>query len=313
MNPASPDQPRRRVLFLRNPRARNGDQQAELARQGLTAAGLEIVEEVTAEADCFREAVDRMRKQVDVVVVGGGDGTINAAAPALIGLGVPLGVLPMGTANDLARSLAIPQALEEACQVIAQGQERAIDIGMVNGHYFFNAAGVGLSGEVTRKLDREGKRRWGVLSYAKATLDAWRESDVFAAHIRVNGEEMFVKSLQIMVGNGRHYGGGMTIAEDATIDDGLLNVYSIEPVPLLRLAGIAPLLRRGSHDRSDAVMVVSTQELELVTDRPIPVNADGEMVGTTPARFSVVPGALRVLVPLDYAERRKEMVGAAAL
>ncbi len=278
----------------------------------MSAAGLEIVEEVTAEADCFREAVDRLRKQIDVVVVGGGDGTINAAAPALIGLGVPLGVLPMGTANDLARSLAIPQALAEACQVIAQGQERSIDIGMVNGHYFFNAAGVGLSGEVTRKLDREGKRRWGVLSYAKATLDAWRESDVFAARIRVNGEEMYVKSLQIMVGNGRHYGGGMTIAEDATIDDGLLNVYSIEPVPLLRLAGIAPLLRRGSHDRSDAVMVVSTQELELVTDRPIPVNADGEMVGTTPARFSVVPGALRVLVPLDYAERRKEMVGAAA-
>jgi diacylglycerol kinase (ATP) len=311
MNPASP-QPRRRVLFLRNPRARNGDEQAELARQGMTAAGLEIAEEVTAEADCFREAVDRMRNQVDVVVVGGGDGTINAAAPALIGLGVPLGVLPMGTANDLARSLAIPPTLEEACQVIAQGQARAIDIGMVNGHYFFNAAGVGLSGEVTRKLDREGKRRWGVLSYAKATLDAWRESDVFAARIRVNGEEMYVKSLQIMVGNGRHYGGGMTIAEDATIDDGLLNVYSIEPVPLLRLAGIAPLLRRGSHDRSDAVMVVSTQELELVTDRPIPVNADGEMVGTTPARFSVVPGALQVLVPLDYAERRKEMVGAAA-
>jgi YegS/Rv2252/BmrU family lipid kinase len=299
-------------LFLRNPRARNGDEQAELARQGLSAAGLEITEEVTAGADRFREAVDRLRNQVDVVVVGGGDGTINAAAPALVGLGVPLGVLPMGTANDLARSLAIPQALEEACQVIAHGQERSIDIGMVNGHYFFNAAGVGLSGEVTRKLDREGKRRWGVLSYAKATLDAWRESDVFAARIRVNGEEMYVKSLQIMVGNGRHYGGGMTIAEDATIDDGLLNVYSIEPVPLLRLAGIAPLLMRGSHDRSDAVMVVSTQELELVTDRPIPVNADGELVGTTPARFSVVPGALRVLVPPDYAERRKEMVGAAA-
>jgi YegS/Rv2252/BmrU family lipid kinase len=308
----STEHPRRRVLFLRNPNARKGEEQAELAREVMHDAGLEIAQEVAAAPDRFREAVDRLRNQVDVVVVGGGDGTINAAAPALVGLGLPLGVLPMGTANDLARSLAIPPALEEACRVIAEGEERAIDLGMVNGHYFFNAAGVGLSGEVTRKLDRERKRRWGVLSYAQAALDAWRESDVFAARMRVNGEELYIKSLQVTVGNGRHYGGGMTIAEDATIDDGTLHVYSIEPVPLLHLAGIAPLLRRGSHQRSDAVMLVRTQALELVTDRPIPVNADGELVGSTPARFSVVPGALRVLVPRDYAERRKEMVGAAA-
>jgi diacylglycerol kinase (ATP) len=135
---------------------------------------------------------------------------------------------------------------------------------------------------------------------------------VFGARMRVNGEELYTRSLQVMVGNGRHYGGGMTIAEDATIDDGVLHVYSIEPVPFLHLVGIAPLLKRDSHARSDAVMLVRTQELELVTDRPVPVNADGELVGTTPARFSVVPGALRVMVPPEYAERRKEILHAAA-
>jgi diacylglycerol kinase (ATP) len=306
------EQPRRRVLFLRNPSSRKGEEQADAARESLRASGLELAEEVTAEPGRFREAVERLRSRIDVVVVGGGDGTINAAAPALIGLGVPLGILPMGTANDLARSLSIPTALEDACRVIASGEERAIDLGMVNGHYFFNAAGVGLSGEVTRKLDRERKRRWGVLSYAQAALDAWRESGVFGARMRVNGEELYIRSLQVTVGNGRHYGGGMTIAEDATIDDGLLHVYSIEPLPFLHLVGIAPLLRRGSHGRSDAVMLVRTQELELVTDRPVPVNADGELVGTTPARFSVVPGALRVVVPPEYAERRKEILHAAA-
>jgi diacylglycerol kinase (ATP) len=308
-------QPRRRVLFLRNPSSRKGEEQADAARESLRASGLELAEEVTGEPDRFREAVERLRNRVDVVdviVVGGGDGTINAAAPALVGLGVPLGILPMGTANDLARSLSIPTALEDACRVIATGEEHAIDLGMVNGHYFFNAAGVGLSGEVTRKLDRERKRRWGVLSYAQAALDAWRESGVFGARMRVNGEELYIRSLQVTVGNGRHYGGGMTIAEDATIDDGLLHVYSIEPLPFLRLLGIAPLLERGSHARSDAVMLVRTQELELVTDRPVPVNADGELVGTTPARFSVLPGALRVVVPPEYAERRKEILHAAA-
>jgi diacylglycerol kinase (ATP) len=306
------EQPRRRVLFLRNPLSRKGDEQADTARASLRSSGLELVEEVTAESDRFREIVERLRDQIDVVVVGGGDGTINAAAPALLGLNVPLGILPMGTANDLARSLAIPLEPEQACRVIASGEERAIDLGMVNGHYFFNAAGVGLSGEVTRKLDRERKRRWGVLSYAHAALDAWRESGVFGARMRLNGEELHIRSLQVTVGNGRHYGGGMTVAEDATIDDGVLHVFSIEPVPFLQLVGIAPLLRRGSHARSDAVMLVRTQELELVTDRPVPVNADGELVGTTPARFSVVPGALRVVVPPDYAERREELLRAAA-
>jgi diacylglycerol kinase (ATP) len=306
------EQPRRRVLFLRNPRSRQGEALADAARDSLRDSGLELVEEVVADETRSRAAVERLRHHIDVVVVGGGDGTLSAAAPALVGLGVPLGVLPMGTANDLARSLAIPLSLADAGRVIAEGEAQAVDLGMVNGHYFFNAAGVGLSGEVTRKLDRERKRRWGVLSYAHAVLDAWRERDVFAARMRVNGEELYIRSVQVTVGNGRHYGGGMTIAEDATIDDGFLHVYSIEPLPLLQLVGIAPLLKRGSHGRSDAVLLVRTQELELVTDRPIPVNADGELVGTTPARFSVIPGALRVLVPPDYAERRKEMIGANA-
>lgn len=302
---------RRRVLFLRNPHARSGEDQAETARQSLLGCGLEVIAEEAA-PERFRDAVERARGRVDVVVVGGGDGTINAAVPALVGRDLPLGVLPMGTANDLARSLAVPLAPADACRVIATGAARAIDLGMVNGHYFLNAAGVGLSGAVTRRLDRARKRRWGVLSYAQAALDAWRESDVFGARMRVNGEELYIRSLQVMVGNGRHYGGGMTVAEDATIDDGLLHVYSIEPVPFLQLVGMAPRFRRGSQARSDAVMLVRTQELELVTDRPVPVNADGELVGSTPARFSVVPRALRVVVPVDYAARRAEMLRVAA-
>jgi diacylglycerol kinase (ATP) len=306
------EQPRRRVLFLRNPRSRSGEHAADAARESLHCCGLELVAEVTTDSGRFRDTVERLRDQIDVVVVGGGDGTISAAAPALLGLDVPLGVLPMGTANDLARSLAIPLELERACQVIAGGREQAIDLGMVNGHYFFNAAGVGLSGAVTRKLDHARKQRWGVLSYARSALEAWRERDVFGARMRVNGEELYLRSLQVTVGNGRHYGGGMTVAADATIDDALLHVYSIEPVPLLQLVRMAPLFGRGQHARSDAVMVVRTQELELVTDRPVPVNADGELVGTTPARFSVVPGALRVLVPPDYDAQKEELLRAAA-
>lgn len=268
-----------------------------MARRSLSRCGLEITEEVTGGAARFRDAIERLRGQVDAAVVGGGDGTISAAAPALVGTGIPLGVLPMGTANDLARTLAIPLDLDDACAVLARGRAHAIDLGMVNGHYFFNAAGIGLSGHVTRQLTGARKRRWGALSYARVALAAWRRSEAFSARLRTPSEERFTRSLQITVGNGRHYGGGMVVAEDAAIDDALLHVYSIQPVPLLRLVSLAPSLRRGSHQRFAAVEMLSTGALEVTTDRPMPINADGELVGRTPARFSVVPRALRVLVP----------------
>lgn len=299
------ERPRRRVLFLRNPFSRRGNEQAELARQGLCRCGLEIAEEVAGGIGRFREAFERLQGQVDLVVIGGGDGTISAAAPALAGTGVPLGVLPMGTANDLARTLAIPLSLEDACAVLARGRAHDIDLGMVNGHYFFNAAGIGLSSRVTRQLTGARKRRWGALSYARMAFVAWRQSEPFSARLHTESEERFIYSLQLTVGNGRHYGGGMTVAEDAAIDDALLHVYSIQPVPLLRLVSLAPFLRRGSHDRFAAVEMLRTREIEVTTERPMPVNADGELVGHTPARFSVVPRALRVLVPPEYPQAER--------
>ncbi|ACY14770.1 diacylglycerol kinase catalytic region [Haliangium ochraceum DSM 14365] len=303
--------PQRRALFLRNPNARNGDEQAEKARACLEAHRVELVEEVAADPEGFRLAVEQRASEVDVVIVGGGDGTINAAAPAIVGSGVPMAILPLGTANDLARSLTIASDLDEACRVIATGHPRDIDLGMVNGHYFFNAAGVGLSGEVTRSLDREQKRRWGVLSYASVLTEAWRQSEVFGACLRHDGKETRIRSLQITVGNSRFYGGGMTIADDATVDDGLLHLYSIEPMSLIQLIGVAPFLRLGRQRNSEGILTLNTSEVELITDRPLPVNADGEIVGRTPARFSLIPKALQVLVPEDYEQRRAEMLGGA--
>ena len=153
--------------------------------------------------------------QVDTVIVGGGDGTLNTIVDSLVEMNLPLGILPLGTANDLARTLNLPQTIPEACQVIASGYQKYIDLGWVNGKHFFNVASLGLSVAITKKLSRGMKRRWGILSYGITALQAIAQTRPFHAKILTNEQVISVKTIQIAIGNGRYYGGGMAIAADA--------------------------------------------------------------------------------------------------
>jgi len=132
--------------------------------------------------------------------------------------GLPLGILPLGTANDLARTLEIPSDPAAAAAIIVEGHLRRIDLGEVNGKPFFNVASLGLSTGMTRELTHDVKQRWGMLGYAVATFRALSRMRPFAAEIRSGGTIRKVHTLQISIGNGRHYGGGMTVEEDAEIE-----------------------------------------------------------------------------------------------
>lgn len=287
----------RRALLLVNEASRQGQDAADLAEALLEAGGLDLQREPCREGENLAAAIRRHAGAVDLVVLGGGDGTMNAAARALVETGLPLGILPLGTANDLARTLGIPTDLEAAVQVVTAGRIRRIDLGEVNGHPFFNVASIGLSVELTRELTRGLKRRWGRLGYAVATIRALARMRPFHAEIRHDGEAHRVRTIQIAVGNGRHYGGGMTIAQDAEIDDGRLNLYSLEFERLWKLALIYPAFRLGRHGMWQEVRTAACEELEIRTRRPRPVNTDGEITTATPARFRVLPRAVAVLVP----------------
>lgn len=287
----------RRALLLVNEASRQGQDAADLAEALLEAGGLDLQREPCREGEDLAAAIRRHAGAVDLVVLGGGDGTMNAAARALVETGLPLGILPLGTANDLARTLGIPMDLEAAVQVVTAGRIRRIDLGEVNGHPFFNVASIGLSVELTRELTRGLKRRWGRLGYAVATIRALARMRPFHAEIRHDGEAHRVRTIQIAVGNGRHYGGGMTIAQDAEIDDGRLNLYSLEFERLWKLALIYPAFRLGRHGMWQEVRTAACEELEIRTRRPRPVNTDGEITTATPARFRVLPRAVAVLVP----------------
>ena len=250
-----------------------------------------------AEAGKLPGLIRELASQVDRVVIGGGDGTLNAAAPGLIGIGLPLGIIPLGTANDLARTLGIPLDPEAAAQVIAAGQVRHIDLGEVNGHPFFNVASIGFGVDLTRALTRDSKRRWGALGYIFAGLRALDRLKPFSAEIVEGGTTRRSRTVHVAVGNGRHYGGGMTISEGASIDDGRLDLYSLEVRSLWRLLLLAPALRNGRHQAWEEIHTLSGDEIELRTRRPRSVNTDGEITTRTPAHFRVLRGALGVYVP----------------
>jgi diacylglycerol kinase (ATP) len=297
-----------RALLIVNRRSRTGSADLSATIELLEQRGVSVLERRFDRAEEIGEAIRSECGNIDLVIVAGGDGTMNAAADALVECGLPLGILPTGTGNDLARTLGIPTALAEAAAVIAGGRRRAIDLGRANGKHFFNVASLGLSAELIRHHTVERKRRLWLLAYVLSVRDAYRQTRPFRARIRCDGRERRIRTIQISVGNGRHYGGGMTIAEHAAIDDGWLDVYCLPPSSFWRLLILFPALRRGRLRRQHAVLVSRGRQIEVTTRRAMPVNTDGEITTRTPTRFEVVPRALSVLVPAGYGSRPMDEV-----
>lgn len=235
------------------------------------------------------------------MIVGGGDGTLSTAVDHLAHHGVTLGVLPLGTANDFARTLQIPTDLDAACETIANGKVVDIDLGRVGDNRFVNVASIGLSVGVTQALTPRLKRRLGPLAYPVATLRAYRAHVSFTAWLEFpdgDHEPLRLEDLmQVAVGNGRHYGGGNAVSPTAGIDDHTLDVYAISKGRFREHMSVARFLRDGSFVEHDNVLHLTTRKIVLRTEPEQPVNVDGEIVASTPQEFGVDRNALEVLVP----------------
>jgi YegS/Rv2252/BmrU family lipid kinase len=286
-----------RALVVINCHSRSGELAASSVIAQLKAAD---VDPIVFSPDSPTEVspwIEANAAGAGAVIVAGGDGSLNAAAPALVKTGLPLGILPTGTANDLARTLGLPLRLEDAADVILTGNWREIDLGEVNGHLFFNVASLGLSADLARDLSPKAKRRFGRLSYMLAALKVLMRARPFRAAIVERGRAVRVRTLQIAVGNGRYYGGGLAVEHTAEIDDAHLDLYSLEVARLWKLVLMAKDFRLGRHGLWREVRAVRGTSFEVRTRKPRPINADGELVTFTPARFSVRPKAVRVFVP----------------
>ncbi|GAA1129246.1 lipid kinase [Nocardioides aquiterrae] len=300
-----------------NTASRRGADAFPVAREALPRHGIELgltraVTDPSTLPDVVREAATSGYR---LVVVGGGDGTLSGAAGVLAGLPRPyhavLGVLPLGTANDFARTLHIPPDVEAASRVVATGKVVDIDLGRANDRAFLNVASLGLSVEVARE-SRPALKRWlGPAAYPVAALLAYRRHRPFQVRLEFpDGEQEPLDLgdlLQLGVGNGRHYGGGATVAPDAGIDDHLLDVFAIEKGRLRDHVTIAGLLRSGRFVEHEKVRHLTTTQVVVTTDGgEQEVNLDGEIGTATPARFRVQSNVLDVVVPQHARDLRRE-------
>ncbi len=292
---------RGRALLIVNRHSRRGADAADAARAALEGAGLTVARYDALEGKTCTSAVIEGAAQggIDLVVLGGGDGTLNAGLPGVLEVGLPLGILPLGTANDFARSLGIPSDLDEAARVIADMPPRPVDVGEVNGHHYLNVASIGFSTSLARDLKHESKRRWGVLGYGISALRLLWRVRPFTALLKHDGRTERVRTVQVSVGNGKYHGAGIAVSADARPDSGVLDVYSLEVEHWWELVAMIPWLRSGTQGQWTKVRTFRTTELEVHTRQPRRVNADGELTATTPALFRVHRSALRVFAPPD--------------
>lgn len=290
-------EPKRRALTLFNQGARTVAKNIDQVVDILSERGFELLRPELRTRDSAARLVREHAPDVDLVVAVGGDGTLNAVLQGLVGLRLPLGVVPLGTANDLSKTLGIPSDLVSACEVIARGHVRSIDVGSVNGIYFFNEASIGLSVALTRRLTTQSKARFGVLAHIYEAPGIMQRMRRFRALVKADGtREIALHAAQLTIGNSRNFG-GLLANDEASIDDRQLDLYSVEFRHWWSYFEALVALLRRRYDDAKTVYTAHARRFEVRTGRPMRIEADGEIVSTTPAVFEVVPRAVSVFVP----------------
>jgi YegS/Rv2252/BmrU family lipid kinase len=225
-----------------------------------------------------------------------GDGLIGQIGGVLTGGEVPLGIIPGGRGNDLARVLGIPTEIGCAADVLAAGETRRIDVGEVNGHRFLGIASCGFDSDANR-IANEAELIRGNLVYLYAglrALAAWRPARFT---VTLDGSVREFTGYTVAAANNKAYGGGMFLAPDALLNDGLLDVVMTGQVGKLRFLANLPKVFKGAHVENEEVTILRAAEVEIEADRPFAVYADGDHLADLPATVRVLPAALSVIAP----------------
>ena len=288
----------RGITLLANPSAADGRSLKclDVVRAELEARGADYHLVSPSGKEAAQAAARAAAERGDVVAAVGGDGTIGLIAGALRGLGAPLAVIPAGRGNDFARVMHIPTDPREAARVALDGEERPIDVGEVNGEPFVCIASLGFDSDANR-IANEAKLVRGNLVYLYAALKAlagWKHANF---QVTIDGQSHDIRGWSVAVANSKAYGGGMFLAPQAKLDDGLLDVVLISESSKWTFLKELPKVFKGSHTANPRVQMLRGKRVELSADRPFDIYADGDPIGALPATVTISPSALRVLVP----------------
>lgn len=292
-------------MLLVNPGASRAERSATEAREWL-AERSELETFLTRGPDDVSARILERGREFDRIVIGGGDGTLSGALPALIEIRKTLAILPLGTANDFARTISVPTDPRAAAEVALSDRTHKIDVGLVNGRHFINVASIGVATRMTKVQSKSLKRVWRGLSYLVSLRRVFREAAPFPVEIEIDGKRAWKgKAYQVSVGNGRHHGGGMTVDMEAALDDGVLHLYIVRPAGIVRVMRGLARLRLGLAPNSRAIVQLSGSRVRIRTPEPMSINTDGEITTKTPAEFSVLRSVLEVVVPATLPEGQK--------
>jgi diacylglycerol kinase (ATP) len=316
----------KRVRLIVNPISGDGEPNSMKLPEivtALEAAGLRADLAFTQEGESPSAVAERaVAEGYHLVVVAGGDGTVSAVARGLIHTSVPLGIIPIGTYNNIARSLNLPNDVTQACEVIAQGTIQTIDVGCANGqNYFFEAAGIGLDAALFPLGEAIKGGRWGRMFQAARLAWGYRPERLCLEFDRPISEarqiqpkvqrrllrrrklktrhEFCFSALLIVVANGPYYGSSFTVAPGAIVDDGLLTISVFRGFSKWELVRHFWSISRGQYHYNPKIETYTVAEVTVKSKAHLPVHVDGQPIGTTPVTLKIAKQALKVIVPTE--------------
>ena len=303
----------RSACLIFNPVAGQGDPEQDLLNiQTLLEPEIDLdIRLTTPEVEAGQLAREAVERGVEMIIVSGGDGTLSAAADAVVGTHIPLGIISRGTANAFASALGLPDTIEAACEIILQGKKKVIDAAFCNGKPMVLLAGIGFEAEMVEKADRETKNRFGMLAYILAGMQQLREFETFEAQIETPDKIITVSAGAVTIANAAPPTSVLAQGPAGIIcDDGLLDLTVVAPANRAgAIASAYHLLQtalRGDAAERDDIGYLRARRIKVTTDPPQKVVLDGEIIGTTPIDVECIPGGLTLLMPITEEDRPPE-------
>lgn len=296
--------PDKRMYAIVNPVSRKGRASRvwPTVRTILRDGGREVVEAVSERPmHAWDLAAQAAAEGYETVVSVGGDGTNHEVVNGLLSAGSPnppaLGLIPAGTANDLARSLKVPFDPAAAARVLLDGHRHRIDVGQVNDRFYATISGVGFDAEVAQQVNQWPRYVGGTVLYIAGIIKMLVTFNPVDAEITIDGRVQSAKMFILAAANTGWYAGGMYMAPHARVDDGLLAVVWAGDLGKAETLAVLPKLFSGGHLKHPKVFHTTAREVRVTSDTPLAIHADGESVGRVPAHFRVIPHALEVIAP----------------
>ena len=242
------------------------------------------------------EAFDIIDKDYNYVLVAGGDGTVDSVVNAMMnrGIDLPIGILPVGTANDFGKFIGIPSDVTKACNQILESEPKAVDIGKINDKYFINVASSGLFTDVSQKTDLNLKNTIGKLAYYLKGIEEIPNFRRLKVHLKSKEVDFDGEMYLILVFNGQT-AGNFKLATRADVNDGYLDVIMIKAVPIIEILPLFIKILKGEHLDSDKVIYFKTDDILIESEEDIVVDIDGEKGPDFPLRIRCIKGGIKVL------------------